>query len=148
MIEREQNKRRDNISFFFEWTSTQNVEYITSMCRRSDHQPDKRFRSSVSLTSSSTSPSAPPALPPSSPSGTPAQSPPGTEREQHGDKVTRVLLILQSSISKCPTKDWIFQFFRLWQDKTSPGELERMFFILYYQIPWKKKKTPMQMSVS
>lgn len=56
---------------------------------RSDHQPDKHFRSSVSLTSSSTSPSAPPAPPPSSPSETPAQSPPGRERkrEKHGDRL-------------------------------------------------------------
>lgn len=81
MIEIEQNKLETINSFFLEWTGTQNVEYITSMCGRSDHhQPDKRFRSSVSLTSSSTSPSAPPAPPPSSPSETPAQSPPETQR--------------------------------------------------------------------
>ena len=80
---------RDNIFFFFfkEWTGTRTVGYITSMCGRSDQQPDKRFRSSVSLTSSSTSPSAPPAPPPSSPSGTPARSPPETEGDgRHGDR--------------------------------------------------------------
>ena len=53
------------------------------MCRRADGQPDKRFRSSVSLTSSSTSPSALRAPPPSSPPETPAQSPPDTESNRH-----------------------------------------------------------------
>lgn len=43
------------------------------------HRQDKRFRSSVSVTSSSTSPSAPLAPPPSARPETPAQSPPETE---------------------------------------------------------------------
>lgn len=77
-MERTQPKKKKERQYilFLEWTGTQNAEYITSMCGCSDHQRDKRFRSSVSLTSSSTSPSAPPAPPPSSPSGTPAQNPP------------------------------------------------------------------------
>lgn len=64
---------RRYIFLFSGWEDAEDVEYITQVCG-----PDKRFRSSVSVTSSSTSPSAPPAPPPSARPETPAQSPPET----------------------------------------------------------------------
>lgn len=64
---------RRYIFLFSGWEDAEDVEYITRVCG-----PDERFRSSVSVTSSSTSPSAPPAPPPSARPETPAQSPPET----------------------------------------------------------------------
>lgn len=84
MIRVEQNKERDK-------TSRRRSHRVLNILHRCAGGPFvKRFRSSVSLTSSSTSPSAPPAPPPSSPSETPAQSPPETKTREHADALEGV----------------------------------------------------------